>query len=143
MLMVIWLKVIVHLIILITYFISCSGATSFREALRMGSEVYHTLKGVVKKQYGQDATNVGDEGGFAPNIQDNREGLELLKQAIEKAGYTGKVCTRGGGGGGEVYLHLCWVLRGCCVCVCGGVVLILGLGGGAVFEGGGGIFKFC
>jgi enolase len=37
------------------------------------------------------ATNVGDEGGFAPNIQDNREGLELLKQAIEQAGYTGKV----------------------------------------------------
>lgn len=68
-----------------------TGATSFKEALRMGSEVYHTLKGVVKKQYGQDATNVGDEGGFAPNIQDNREGLELLKQAIEKAGYTGKI----------------------------------------------------
>jgi enolase len=37
------------------------------------------------------ATNVGDEGGFAPNIQDNREGLELLKQAIEQAGYTGKI----------------------------------------------------
>ena len=57
----------------------------------MGSEVYHNLKSVVKKKYGQDATNVGDEGGFAPNIQDNREGLELLKEAIEKAGYTGKV----------------------------------------------------
>ncbi len=38
-----------------------------------------------------DACNVGDEGGFAPNIQDNMEGLELLKVAIEKAGYTGKV----------------------------------------------------
>ena len=68
-----------------------TGASSFREALRIGSEVYHTLKSVVKKQYGQDATNVGDEGGFAPNIQDNKEGLELLKAAIEKAGYTGKV----------------------------------------------------
>ena len=68
-----------------------TGAASFREALQMGSEVYHTLKSVIKKQYGQDATNVGDEGGFAPNIQDNREGLELLKQAIEKAGYTGRV----------------------------------------------------
>lgn len=68
-----------------------TGASSFKEALRIGSEVYHTLKGVVKKQYGQDATNVGDEGGFAPNIQDNKEGLNLLITAIEKAGYTGKV----------------------------------------------------
>eukprot|EP00002_Diphylleia_rotans_P008855 TRINITY_DN18837_c0_g1_i1.p2 TRINITY_DN18837_c0_g1~~TRINITY_DN18837_c0_g1_i1.p2 ORF type:complete len:433 (+),score=110.92 TRINITY_DN18837_c0_g1_i1:1544-2842(+) len=67
------------------------GASSFREALRMGAEVYHTLKGVIKAKYGQDATNVGDEGGFAPNIQDNKEGLELLRVAIEKAGYTGKV----------------------------------------------------
>ena len=68
-----------------------TGASSFKEALQIGSEVYHTLKGVVKKQYGQDATNVGDEGGFAPNIQDNKEGLNLLMAAIEKAGYTGKV----------------------------------------------------
>jgi len=67
------------------------GAPSFKEALRYGSEVYHTLKNVIKKKYGQDAVNVGDEGGFAPNIQDSREGLELLKQAIEQAGYTGKV----------------------------------------------------
>ncbi len=71
-----------------------TGASSFREALRMGSEVYHTLKGVIKNKYGQDATNVGAEGGFAPNIQDNREGLELLKEAIAKAGYTGKVIVR-------------------------------------------------
>ncbi|OMJ19280.1 Enolase [Smittium culicis] len=68
-----------------------TGASSFTEAMRIGSEVYHNLKSVIKKKYGQDATNVGDEGGFAPNIQDNTEGLELLKQAIEKAGYTGKV----------------------------------------------------
>lgn len=68
-----------------------TGATSFREAMRMGAEVYQNLKAVVKKQYGQDAVNVGDEGGFAPNIQDNREGLELLKVAIEKAGYTGRI----------------------------------------------------
>ena len=68
-----------------------TGASSFREAMQMGAEVYHSLKAVVKKQYGQDATNVGDEGGFAPNIQDNREGLELLKAAIEKAGYTGRI----------------------------------------------------
>ncbi len=67
------------------------GAPSFREAMRMGAEVYHNLKKVIKAKYGQDAVNVGDEGGFAPNIQDNKEGLELLKEAIEKAGYTGKV----------------------------------------------------
>jgi len=67
------------------------GASTFAEAMRMGSEVYHNLKSVIKKKYGQDACNVGDEGGFAPNIQENREGLELLKEAIEKAGYTGKI----------------------------------------------------
>ncbi|PHT36512.1 Enolase [Capsicum baccatum] len=115
------------------------GASSFKEAMQMGCEVYHHLKvshscssfyslniclfqsqalrmicsflflflilssiglenvvafyftseAVIKKNYGQDATNVGDEGGFAPNIQ-NKEGLELLKTAIDKAGYTGK-----------------------------------------------------
>ncbi|XP_073035518.1 enolase 1, chloroplastic [Primulina eburnea] len=67
------------------------GATTFSEALRMGSEVYHILKGIIKAKYGQDACNVGDEGGFAPNVQDNREGLVLLMDAIEKAGYTSKI----------------------------------------------------
>ncbi|KAI5062147.1 hypothetical protein GOP47_0023197 [Adiantum capillus-veneris] len=67
------------------------GASSFSEAMKMGTEIYHYLKAVIKKKYGQDATNVGDEGGFAPNIQENKEGLELLKVAIEKAGYSGKV----------------------------------------------------
>ncbi|CAN1860337.1 Enolase 1 [Linum perenne] len=67
-----------------------TGASSFKEAMKMGAEVYHNLKSVIKKKYGQDATNVGDEGGFAPNIQENKEGLELLKTAIAKAGYTDK-----------------------------------------------------
>ncbi|KAG6503870.1 hypothetical protein ZIOFF_036194 [Zingiber officinale] len=129
------------------------GASCFKEAMKMGVEVYHNLKvsivAVIKKKYGQDATNVGDEGGFAPNILpllawfdypprpvslawgycsiglqawnrpdmvpvslvvtslslinwyhpanqilcelENKEGLELLKTAIAKAGYTGKV----------------------------------------------------
>jgi len=67
------------------------GAESFTEALRMGSEVYHHLKAGIVKKYGQDAANVGDEGGFAPNIQDNKEGLNLLTAAIAAAGYTGKV----------------------------------------------------
>jgi len=68
-----------------------TGAKNFAEALKMGAECYHNLKAIIKKKYGLDACNVGDEGGFAPSIQDNFEGLELLKQAIEKAGYTGRV----------------------------------------------------
>lgn len=68
-----------------------TGAKNFREAMRMGSEIYHNLKSVIKAKYGQDACNVGDEGGFAPNILDNMEGLNLCTIAIEKAGYTGKV----------------------------------------------------
>ena len=68
-----------------------TGASSFREAMKMGSETYHHLKNVIKKKYGQDACNVGDEGGFAPNILNNEEGLDLLKTAIELAGYTGKI----------------------------------------------------
>ena len=67
------------------------GAKDFTEAMKMGSEVYHNLKSVIKKKYGQDACNVGDEGGFAPNILANEEGLNLVVEAIEKAGYTGKV----------------------------------------------------
>uniref|UniRef100_A0A674AHC6 phosphopyruvate hydratase n=2 Tax=Salmo trutta TaxID=8032 RepID=A0A674AHC6_SALTR len=67
------------------------GAESFRDALRVGSELYHTLRGVIQEKYGQDATNVGDEGGFAPNILENSEALELIKTAIEKAGFTDKV----------------------------------------------------
>ncbi|PRP89020.1 Alpha-enolase [Planoprotostelium fungivorum] len=67
------------------------GAPSFTEAMRYGSEVYHHLKSIIVAKYGQDAANVGDEGGFAPNIQSNKEGLNLLVQAIAKAGYTDKV----------------------------------------------------
>src|SRR5690554_5028378 len=61
------------------------GADTFSEALRMGVEVFHTLKKVLKdKGY---STNVGDEGGFAPNIRSNEEAIEVVLQAIEKAGY--------------------------------------------------------
>lgn len=67
------------------------GANSFSDAMRIGAECYQHLKIVIKKKYGQDAVNVGDEGGFAPNILDNKEGLELLRVAIENAGYTDKV----------------------------------------------------
>ncbi len=61
------------------------GAPSFREALRWGAEVFHTLAGVLKQR--GLATGVGDEGGFAPNLQSNEEALKLLVEAIGKAGY--------------------------------------------------------
>ena len=68
-----------------------TGAETFAEAMRMGTETYHHLKKVIKATYGQDAVNVGDEGGFAPPLKDANEALELLQKAIEAAGYTGKI----------------------------------------------------
>ncbi|GLX08682.1 MULTISPECIES: phosphopyruvate hydratase [unclassified Microbispora] len=68
------------------FMIAPIGAETFSEALRMGAETYHTLKGVLKeKGY---ATGLGDEGGFAPNLPSNRDALDLIMVAIEKAGYT-------------------------------------------------------
>jgi len=68
-----------------------TGAKSFKEAMRMGAEIYQNLKKEIKRKYGNSATGVGDEGGFAPNILDSREALNFLKNAIERTGYTGKV----------------------------------------------------
>lgn len=62
------------------------GASSFSEALRMGTEIFHALKGVLKEK--NHSTNVGDEGGFAPNLASDKEALETVILAIEKAGYT-------------------------------------------------------
>ncbi len=61
------------------------GAPNFSEALRMGAEVFHTLKGVLKKR--GYSTAVGDEGGFAPNLKSNEEALEVVLEAITQAGY--------------------------------------------------------
>ena len=61
------------------------GANSFREALRMGAEVFHTLKGVLKKK--GYSTSVGDEGGFAPSLKSNQEAVDVILEAIVKAGY--------------------------------------------------------
>ena len=61
------------------------GAVSFREALRMGAEVFHNLKSVLKGK-GLN-TAVGDEGGFAPNLATNEEAIQVIIEAIEKAGY--------------------------------------------------------
>merc|ERR1719145_366807 len=71
------------------YFIIPVGAASFKEAMRIGAECYHTLKGIIKKKFGGDATLIGDEGGFAPPC-DARQGVELIMEAIEKAGYKDK-----------------------------------------------------
>jgi len=62
------------------------GAESFREGLRMGAEVFHSLAKVLKAK--DLATSVGDEGGFAPNLQSNEEAIQVILTAIEKAGYT-------------------------------------------------------
>lgn len=71
------------------------GASSFKEALRMGVEIFHHLKGVLKsKQY---STAVGDEGGFAPNLRSHEEAIEVLLEAVQKAGYEA---------GKQVYLAL-------------------------------------
>ena len=67
------------------FMIAPIGAESFREALRWGVEVYHSLKSVLKGR--GLATGLGDEGGFAPNLPSNREALDLIVSAIEKAGY--------------------------------------------------------
>ncbi len=111
------------------------GVQTFREAMQMAAEIYQILKKDLKEKYGQDATNVGgapqlccpaigltcsgaDEGGFAPNIQSNEEGLALVRDAIRKSGYEGKVIigmdvaasefqTKGEGGHG----HSCAALK--------------------------------
>ncbi|ODV92682.1 hypothetical protein CANCADRAFT_30773 [Tortispora caseinolytica NRRL Y-17796] len=73
------------------FMIAPTGAPSFTEAMRYGSEVYHILKSLAKEKYGAAAGNVGDEGGVAPATHTAEEALDLITAAIEKAGYTGKV----------------------------------------------------
>jgi enolase len=73
------------------FMIAPTGATSFQEALRMGAEVYQTLKGQLLQAYGKNSINVGEEGGFAPPIKTPEEALDVLWKAIKEAGYDGKV----------------------------------------------------
>jgi enolase len=68
------------------FMIAPIGANSFKEALRQGTEVYHALKSVLKNK--SLSTGLGDEGGFAPELENNRSALDLILQAIEKAGFT-------------------------------------------------------
>jgi len=67
------------------FMIMPTGADTFAESLRMGAEIFHTLKDVLKSK--GMSTNVGDEGGFAPNLKSNEEGIQIVIEAIEKAGY--------------------------------------------------------
>ncbi len=68
------------------FMISPVGAKSFKQAVKMGAEVFHTLKNILKEK--GLCTSVGDEGGFAPNISSNEEALDLILEAIKQAGYT-------------------------------------------------------
>ena len=63
-----------------------TGAGSFREAMQIGAEIYHNLKACIKKKYGQDAVNVGDEGGFAPSVQ-VRIGFASLLSLLSRDGF--------------------------------------------------------
>jgi len=67
------------------FMIAPIGAHSFKEAVRMGAEIYHSLKSVLKAK--GHVTGLGDEGGFAPNLPSNEDALDLIEEAIEKAGY--------------------------------------------------------
>jgi len=68
------------------FMIAPHNATSFRESIRMGEEVFHTLKSVLKNK--GLSTGVGDEGGFAPDLKSNEQAVEMILEAINKAGYT-------------------------------------------------------
>lgn len=67
-------------------------ADSFRDSLRLGCEVYHSLQSLLKKKFGKAATNVGDEGGFgAPQIRDENHTLEIIMEAIKDSGHEGRI----------------------------------------------------
>ncbi len=70
-------------------FMVCPRGRNFTDSLRAGTEIYHELKGLIHKKFGKISTNVGDEGGFAPNIKKVEEALLILNKAIEQSGYAG------------------------------------------------------
>ena len=74
---------------ILEFMIIPTGAPDFREGLRWGAEIFHNLKSILKSK--GLVTSVGDEGGFAPNLGSNEEALQVIMEAIEKAGYTGKI----------------------------------------------------
>jgi len=69
-----------------------TGADSFKESLRLGVEVYHSLASLLKKKFGKSAANVGDEGGFgAPQLKDENHTLEIITEAIQNSGHAGRI----------------------------------------------------
>jgi len=72
-------------------FMIMPNASSFKEKLKIGIEIYNTLKEILRKKYGESATNVGYEGGFAPPLKRTQQALDLIIKAIEKAGYKNSV----------------------------------------------------
>jgi enolase len=72
------------------FMVAPTGASTFSEALRMGSEIYQTLKAMLLKEYGKNAVNVGDEGGFSPPMSSPEEALEAIQAAVEEMGYAKK-----------------------------------------------------
>ena len=69
-----------------------TGAATYKESLRIGIEVYHSLKGLITKKFGKSAANVGDEGGFgAPQLRDENHTLEIVMEAIENSGHLGRI----------------------------------------------------
>jgi enolase len=69
-----------------------TGATSFKESIRLGVEVYHALAKLLKKKFGKSAANVGDEGGFgAPQIKDENHTLEIILEALKDSGHEGRI----------------------------------------------------
>ena len=67
------------------------GADRFSDSIRIGAEIYHTLKGILRDQYGATSTNVGDEGGYAPPLERTEQALDALMKAMDKAGYDDSV----------------------------------------------------
>jgi len=73
------------------YMLIPTGAKTFAQALQIGSEVYHELKKIIEAQFGKTATNVGDEGGFTPPVEEINEPLDLISKAVENLGYQKQV----------------------------------------------------
>lgn len=73
------------------FMIAAVGAKTFKDACRMTAETYHILKSLIKDKYGNSAVNVGDEGGFAPQLSTPEQALDIITDAIKKAGYKGRV----------------------------------------------------
>ncbi len=73
------------------YMIVPDGAESFKEGIRMGTEVYHALGDIIEEKYGPSATNLGDEGGYAPPLENPTEPFDLMMEAIDRCDYDGKI----------------------------------------------------